>query len=120
MNDAAARCHPVDGTWFDTLDIAHAVTVNQGAFEQVGYGRKTNVRMRPDVEVVLRPYLERAKMVEKYKWPDASQSERREQTPHHHAATEVVQPGLQYFDYGHIPNFTMISPAPVITSITRW
>jgi hypothetical protein len=65
--------------------------VNHGPFEQVGYGREANVRMRPNVEVVLRPYLDRAEVVKKHKRSDTALLEGGEQTPHHHATTEVVQ-----------------------------
>ena len=47
--DAAARAHPVHVAGIDGLHRAEAVAVVDGAVEQVGDGRKPDMRMRPHV-----------------------------------------------------------------------
>src|SRR5260370_41322037 len=49
MDDAAARRHPVYVARVNRLNIAHAVAVNDLAFEQVGQRRQADMRMRTHV-----------------------------------------------------------------------
>jgi hypothetical protein len=50
VRDARPAVISVDCAGLDGLDTAETVSMNDRALEKVGYGRKTNVRMRTHVD----------------------------------------------------------------------
>ena len=69
VHDAATRGHPVHFARSDRNRGAQAVTVHDFAVKQVGYGGKSDVRMRPHVETIARAKFSRPEMIEKDEWP---------------------------------------------------
>ena len=52
------------------------------------------MRMRSHVKVILGLHLDRSKVIEKHEVPDSLLADRGKQPPHHHAAPQIVHPGL--------------------------
>ena len=95
MDDAAAGGHPVDRTRPDCLHRAEAVAVNDLAFEQVGDGGETDVRMRADVDALTGGEIGRAHVVEEDERPDHSPHRRRQDPPHDEAAEIALPPWMR-------------------------
>src|SRR4051794_16699810 len=81
MRDAIASRHPVDLARTNGLDHAETVAMLYFAFEQIGDGRQTNVRMRPDVEARAGRKLHRPHMIEKNKRADHASPAIRQDAP---------------------------------------
>ena len=60
------------------------------AFEQVGHGRKADVRMRTHVEAFAGRERHRPHLVEEYEWADGALLRRRQRTAHLEALAEVA------------------------------
>ncbi len=90
VNDAASGCHPVDVAGPDRLFEAETVAVQNFAFEQVGEGSETDMRVRADVDPVAAQELGWTHMVEENKGPDRSQSRRRQDAAYGQSAEIAI------------------------------
>ena len=82
VRDTAARGHPVDRAGLDRLHRADAVTVDHSAFEKVGYGRESDVRMRTHVVLARLLALLGPEMIEEEKRAYGLLLRRGQQTTH--------------------------------------
>src|SRR5579864_2511365 len=94
MHDAAAGGHPVHVAGNDLLLGPETVAVHDRAFEQVGDGRKADVRMRADIEAHTWREYRRTHMVEEDERSDEARRHRRQHTPHGKTA-DVAQMRLE-------------------------
>src|SRR5579871_5843222 len=83
VHNAAACDHPINLRGPDQLAAAQAVLMQQLATEQIGDSRKSDVRMRSDIETPAAAEARRAHLIEKYERPDAASLYRRQGTSHH-------------------------------------
>jgi hypothetical protein len=95
MHDAATRGHPVHVAGADHLLHSQAVAMGHRAFEQIGDGRKADVRMRAHVHALPRRELHGAHVIEKHKWADFARFRVRNRAAHEKAIAEIVAAGFQ-------------------------
>src|SRR5271165_5462204 len=86
MHDALAGGHPVDVAWRDSLRRAEAVAVHNLPLEEIGYSRKADMRMGPDVDAFAQDELGRPHLIPEYEGADHLTLRRGERAPHVKAA----------------------------------
>src|SRR5690242_11750142 len=96
MCDAAARDHPVHLARPDRLDAAETVAVEDLAREEIGDGRKADMRVRPYIEPTAPAERGRAHLVEKDERSHHPALGRRQCAPYLEAVTEVPCPRHDY------------------------
>ena len=95
MHDAATRGHEVNRPGLNRLHIPQAVPMNNFTFEQLGHGRKADVRMRPHLDTLIGRKFCRPHMIEENKRAHHS-TLTRGQYATDAKSTEVLGFGLDY------------------------
>lgn len=70
MHDTSPRSHPVDCAGLDALHGPQAVAMHEGAFEKIGDRCQSDVRVGPDVMIVVGCDVERTEVIEEKEWSD--------------------------------------------------
>src|SRR3974377_2559994 len=90
MSDAAARGHQVPGARRDFPDVSFAVAMHDAAVEQIGDGRKANVRMWPHVHAPAGHELHGAEMIEEDEGADHLPPPVRQRAPYLKSVAEIA------------------------------
>ena len=86
MGDAAPGRHQVHGAGRDLQRIAFAVAMHDAAVEQIGHGRKPDVRMRAHVHALAGDELHRSHLIEEDEGTDHLPLAVRQRAAHFEAA----------------------------------
>src|SRR4051812_7107245 len=90
MGDAAPRRHPVDIAGLDFLHRAQSVAMHLRAFEQIGDGGKTDMRVGAHVDTLAGRKIHRPEIVKEYEGADAAPRYLRQQAGDEKSITQIV------------------------------